>query len=103
MVTLDYIIIGIVLISAIAGLMRGFLLTVCSLVTWVLAVWLSWKLAPSLVPHLGGALRVEPYSSLQAWLSAPLSEPSSSISHACPCSAGRTVSSDSCWAWRAAS
>jgi membrane protein required for colicin V production len=34
---------------------------VCSLVTWVLAVWLSWKLAPSLVPHLGGALRVEPY------------------------------------------
>jgi membrane protein required for colicin V production len=61
MVTLDYIIIGIVLISAIAGLMRGFLLTVCSLVTWVLAVWLSWKLAPSLVPHLGGALRVEPY------------------------------------------
>jgi membrane protein required for colicin V production len=61
MVTLDYIIIGIVLISAIAGLMRGFLLTVCSLLTWVLAVWLSWKLAPSLVPHLGGALRVEPY------------------------------------------
>jgi membrane protein required for colicin V production len=61
MVTLDFIIIGIVLVSAFAGLMRGFLVSVCSLVTWVLAVWLSWKLAPSLVPHLGGALRVEPY------------------------------------------
>jgi membrane protein required for colicin V production len=61
MVTLDYIIIGVVLVSAFAGMMRGFLLTVCSLVTWVLAVWLAWKFAPSLVPHLGGALRVEPY------------------------------------------
>jgi membrane protein required for colicin V production len=61
MVTLDYIIIGIVLVSAVFGLMRGFLVTVCSLVTWVLAVWLSWELAPSLVPHLGGNLRVEPY------------------------------------------
>lgn len=61
MVTLDFIIIGIVLVSAFAGLMRGFLVSVCSLVTWVLAVWLAWILAPSLVPHLGGALRVEPY------------------------------------------
>jgi len=61
MVTLDFIIIGIVLVSAFAGLMRGFLVSVCSLVTWVLAVWLAWRLAPSLVPHLGGALRVEPY------------------------------------------
>lgn len=61
MVTLDFIIIGIVLVSAFAGLMRGFLVSVCSLVTWVLAVWLAWKLAPGLVPHLGGALRVEPY------------------------------------------
>lgn len=61
MTTLDFIILGIVLVSAFAGLMRGFLLSVCSLLTWVLAVWLSWKLAPSLVPHLGGVLRVEPY------------------------------------------
>ena len=61
MTTLDFIILGIVLVSAFAGLMRGFLLSVCSLLTWILAVWLSWKLAPSLVPHLGGTLRVEPY------------------------------------------
>lgn len=61
MTTLDFIILGIVLVSAFAGLMRGFLVSVCSLLTWILAVWLSWKLAPSLVPHLGGTLRVEPY------------------------------------------
>jgi membrane protein required for colicin V production len=57
MATLDYIIIAIVLLSAIAGLMRGFLREVCSLIAWVLAVWLAWKFAPQLAPKLGGALR----------------------------------------------
>jgi membrane protein required for colicin V production len=61
MVTLDYIILGIVLLSAIVGLVQGFLREVCSLVSWVLAVWLAWKLAPSLAPHLGGALEKPPY------------------------------------------
>jgi membrane protein required for colicin V production len=61
MVTLDYIILAIVLISAIAGLIQGFLREACSLVTWVLAVWLAWKLGPLVAPHLGGALRTAPY------------------------------------------
>jgi membrane protein required for colicin V production len=61
MVTLDYIILAIVLISAITGLIQGFLREACSLVTWVLGVWLAWKLGPMVAPHLGGALRVEPY------------------------------------------
>jgi membrane protein required for colicin V production len=61
MVTLDYIILAIVLISAIAGLIQGFLREACSLVTWVLGVWLAWKLGPMLAPHLGGALRAAPY------------------------------------------
>jgi membrane protein required for colicin V production len=61
MVTLDYIIIAVVLISAVAGLIQGFLREVCSLVTWVLAVWLAWKLGPLLGPHLGGALSKAPY------------------------------------------
>jgi membrane protein required for colicin V production len=61
MVTLDYIILAIILISAIAGLIQGFLREACSLVTWVLGVWLAWKLGPVLAPHLGGALRTEPY------------------------------------------
>jgi membrane protein required for colicin V production len=61
MVTLDYIILAIVLISALAGLIRGFLIEACSLVTWVLAVWLAWKFGPMLAPHLGGALSKAAY------------------------------------------
>jgi membrane protein required for colicin V production len=61
MVTLDYIILAIVLISAIAGLIQGFLREACSLVTWVLGIWLAWKLGPVLAPHLGGVLRTELY------------------------------------------
>jgi membrane protein required for colicin V production len=61
MVTLDYIILAIVLISAIAGLIQGFLREACSLVTWVLGIWLAWKFGPMLAPHLGGALSEAPY------------------------------------------
>ena len=61
MATIDYIILGIVLISAIAGLVRGFLKEVCALVTWILAIWLAWHFGASLEPYLGGALRKAPY------------------------------------------
>jgi len=55
--TLDYIILGILLVSAIAGAFRGFLREAFSVVAWVLAVWLAWKYAPVLAPKLGGTLR----------------------------------------------
>lgn len=61
MVAIDYIIIAIVLVSAVAGLILGFLREICSLVTWIVAVWLAWKLGPSLAPHLGGALKQQTY------------------------------------------
>jgi membrane protein required for colicin V production len=61
MVAIDYIIIAIVLVSAVTGLIQGFLREVCALVTWVLAVWLAWKFGASLEPYLGGALRQPPY------------------------------------------
>ena len=61
MVAIDYIIIAIVLVSAVTGLIQGFLREVCALITWVLAVWLAWKFGPLLVPMLGGALRQPPY------------------------------------------
>ena len=61
MVAIDYIILAIVLVSAVTGLIQGFLREVCALVTWVLAVWLAWKFGSLLVPHLGGALRQAPY------------------------------------------
>ncbi|MEO7773336.1 MAG: CvpA family protein [Steroidobacteraceae bacterium] len=53
----DYVILGILLFSAIAGVMRGFLREVCSAITWIFAFWLAWHLGPSLEPHLGGGLK----------------------------------------------
>lgn len=61
MVAIDYIIIAIVLVSAVTGLIQGFLREVCALVTWVLAVLLAWKFGALIEPHLGGALRQAPY------------------------------------------
>lgn len=56
MVTLDFILLAIILISAVVGVVQGFLREVCSLVSWVLGAWLAWKLGPSVAPHLGGTL-----------------------------------------------
>ena len=61
MTGLDYLILAIILISAIAGLVRGFLKEVIALVTWVAAVWFAWHLGPSLEPYMGGALRQAPF------------------------------------------
>jgi membrane protein required for colicin V production len=52
----DYFLIALVVLSCVAGLVRGLLREVIALVTWVLAVWLAWAYAPLLEPHLGGAL-----------------------------------------------
>jgi membrane protein required for colicin V production len=57
----DYVILAILLLSAVVGLVRGFLREVLSLVTWILAIWLAWKLGPSLEPWMGGALRQANY------------------------------------------
>jgi membrane protein required for colicin V production len=53
---IDYLIIGLMGVSCIAGIMRGLLREMISLLTWVLAVFLSWRFADVLAPHLGGAL-----------------------------------------------
>ena len=53
---IDYLIVGLLAVSCIAGIMRGLLREMISLATWVLAVFLSWRFAGVLAPHLGGAL-----------------------------------------------
>lgn len=57
MVTLDYIVLAVVLLSAVIGAFRGFLREVFSVISWILAVWLAWKFAPALAPKFGGVLK----------------------------------------------
>lgn len=52
----DYVLIGIVAISAIVGLFRGLVREAIAVVTWVAALWFAWHFGPDLEPHLGGLL-----------------------------------------------
>jgi membrane protein required for colicin V production len=62
MSAVDYVFLGILLLSSLAGLWRGFLKEVCSLVTWVVAFWAAWRFGSLLEPHLGGLLVDPPFS-----------------------------------------
>lgn len=52
----DYLLIAIVVVSAIIGLVRGFLKEVVSVLTWIVALVAAWQFGPALEPHLGGLL-----------------------------------------------
>ncbi|MGE0581216.1 MAG: CvpA family protein [Steroidobacteraceae bacterium] len=52
----DYVLIGIVAVSAIVGLVRGLVREAIALVTWVAALWFAWQYGPELEPRLGGLL-----------------------------------------------
>ncbi len=56
MIAVDYIIIAILVVSAIMGLVRGLLREAIAVVTWFLAIVLAWSFASTLEPHLGGIL-----------------------------------------------
>ena len=62
MTVIDYVILGILSVSAVAGLMRGFLREVCSLATWILAIWFAWHFGEKLEPYLGGEFAEPPFS-----------------------------------------
>jgi membrane protein required for colicin V production len=62
---LDYLLFALVAISVIAGVMRGLLREIVSLVTWITAVWLAWRYAPIVEPHLGGLLA---YEGVRTWV-----------------------------------
>jgi membrane protein required for colicin V production len=56
MIAVDYLIIALVVISAIVGLARGLLREAIALVTWIIALLVAWHYAPELEPYLGGLL-----------------------------------------------
>lgn len=64
MIAVDYIILAIVIISAVMGLVRGLLREAIAVITWFLAIVLAWSFGPSLEPHLGGILVGSP---LRIW------------------------------------
>lgn len=56
MTAVDYLIIALVLISAVVGLSRGLLREVIALITWLVALLVAWHLSDKLEPYLGGLL-----------------------------------------------
>jgi membrane protein required for colicin V production len=64
MIAVDYIILAILVISAVMGLVRGLLREAIAVITWFLAIVLAWIFAPSLESLLGGILVGSP---LRIW------------------------------------
>src|SRR3954466_10889889 len=64
MIAVDYIILAIIIISAVMGLVRGLLCEAVAVITWFLAIVLAWSFASSLEPVLGGVLVGSP---LRIW------------------------------------
>jgi membrane protein required for colicin V production len=56
MIAVDYIIIAILIISAVMGLVRGLLREAIAVITWFLAIILAWTFASSVEPLMGGIL-----------------------------------------------
>lgn len=52
MIWVDYVIIGIIGVSALISLMRGFVREALSLAVWVAAFWIAWSFFRDLAPHL---------------------------------------------------
>ena len=61
MTAVDYLFLGILVLSAAAGLWRGFLKEACGLVTWIIAFWAAWRFGSVVEPHLGGLLVDDPF------------------------------------------
>ena len=64
MIAVDYIILAILVVSAVMGLIRGLLRESIAVITWFSAIVLAWSFASSLEPHLGGVLVGSP---LRIW------------------------------------
>jgi membrane protein required for colicin V production len=64
MIAVDYIILAIILMSAVMGLVRGLLREAIAVVTWFLAIICAWAFADSITPFLGGVLENSP---LRIW------------------------------------
>jgi membrane protein required for colicin V production len=65
MLPVDYLILGVVLISTLIGAYRGFFPEVLSLLGWVAGIWIAWQFAYLLEPRLAARI---PSPVLALWL-----------------------------------
>ena len=52
----DYVIVAVILLSAVIGTARGFLREAISFAAWVIALFVAWHFSDLVEPHLGGLL-----------------------------------------------
>ncbi|HSN70928.1 MAG TPA: CvpA family protein [Steroidobacteraceae bacterium] len=64
----DYLIIAVLALSTLLGLVRGFFKESISLLAWLAGLWLAWRYAFFVEPHLGGLLAEEPVNTWVARL-----------------------------------
>lgn len=62
----DYLIAGVLLASVLLGAIRGFVREAIGVLSWLCGLWLAWRYAPVLEPHLGGAVGDPPISTWTA-------------------------------------
>lgn len=56
----DYLILGVLVISMLIGMLRGFLREAIALIAWLGGVWLAWRYSSFVTPFLGGLLAEDP-------------------------------------------
>lgn len=58
----DYLILGVLLLSTLLGMIRGFVREAIAIIAWLGGLWLAWRYAPSLEPYMGGMIGEPPVS-----------------------------------------
>jgi membrane protein required for colicin V production len=62
----DYLIIGVLVLSMLLGLLRGFVREAIGVISWLGGLWLAWRYAHVVEPYLGGTIGEPPVSTWAA-------------------------------------
>jgi membrane protein required for colicin V production len=62
----DYLIIGVLFLSMLLGLLRGFVREAVGVISWLGGLWLAWRYAHVVEPYLGGSIGEPPISTWAA-------------------------------------
>jgi membrane protein required for colicin V production len=65
MLPVDYLILGVIVVSMLIGAWRGFFPEVLSLLGWIVGIWIAWEYAPVLEPRLADKI---PSPVLSLWI-----------------------------------